>query len=788
MKQIKRIIHRITGVIMGSMVILASIAFLPARGQVYDTVSNWENVTPEWIVSAGSGGQVENPLSAGINTSPNCMELITSTGQYDLMFIDLDLPANFENIPFYRIKVLAPPTGGDVLLKFENANNTEWQEILLTPEPLEWVDLMFDFTGLEANDFTRMVIFVDFLGTTAGNPWYIDDVINVEMNPGVFSSYLPLVLINTEGQEIPDDPKITAQMGIIDNGPGNINTIDDAPNDFDGLIGIEIRGESSQMFPKKSYGFETRDELGENLNVPLLGMPAENDWILYAPYSDKSMLRNTFTFELARLQGAYASRTEYCEVFLNGSYIGIYVLMEKVKRDKNRVDVKELDADDNAGDSLTGGYIIRVDKIPFDFVYGTDGWLSSPNPSYPNAMDITFQYRYPDPDVMTTPQKNYIRDFVTDAEDELIGGDFDDPETGYNGYLDVGSFVDQMILNEICKEVDAYRYSTYFFKHHVKDGDKLHAGPGWDFNLGYGNVDYWAPGISTSGWVYTGVTPVPWSIMYWWKRLMEDPYFRNLLKTRWTGLRQDQFSDENLQLIVDDLVEDLGLAIDRNYERWPILGEYVWPNYFVGDTYEEELDYFTGFLFDRVEWLDANIPGTMLSPAAVISGGNQVIQLDLDDEYFNRKVLKNKYFGITDTLSGLTIDTVVYISASSAEIHLSGVVVESVEIQVNVSANVLNGFVDLTSNPLLLTALPGQEAAGNGVKVYAGRGAIHLECLFPDDLPEQMEVFCLTGQRAGIYPLEKKMNNTVSVNLEPTIYLVRITFGNRVVLKKVLLQ
>jgi len=177
------------------------------------------------------------------------------------------------------------------------------------------------------------------------------------------SSNLPIVVINTIGQTIIDDPRIVCDMGIIDNGFGFINSINDPFNNYNGKISIEYRGSQSQSFPKKSYALETQDSIGNNNNVSLLGMPVENDWILYAPYSDKSLMRNFLTFDLGRKMGNYSPRTVYCELVVNGDYKGIYILMEKIKRDNDRVDIAKLDTNDLAGDSLTGGYIIKVDKF-----------------------------------------------------------------------------------------------------------------------------------------------------------------------------------------------------------------------------------------------------------------------------------------------------------------------------------------------------------------------------------------------------------------------------------------
>src|SRR5690606_24210146 len=160
------------------------------------------------------------------------------------------------------------------------------------------------------------------------------------------SSNLPIVVINTNGQIIPDDEKITADMGIIYNGPGIRNNITDPFNNYNGKIGIEVRGSTSQWFPKKQYAVETRDISGEDTSVSLLGFPEESDWILFAPYNDKSLMRDVLVYKVSSLLGRYASRSMYCEVVLNSEYVGVYVLLEKVKRDGDRVDIKKLEPGD----------------------------------------------------------------------------------------------------------------------------------------------------------------------------------------------------------------------------------------------------------------------------------------------------------------------------------------------------------------------------------------------------------------------------------------------------------
>jgi hypothetical protein len=759
----------------------------PVSSQVIDTIANWDGINVTWTISAGGGGVVTNPLQQGINTSLHCMGITSSNNPYDLIYTDFYVPVNFAEFPTYRLKILAPESGGSVVLKFENSNNTYWEEIEMTPVPGQWDDLAFDFSSVTATDFVRMVIFFDFLGTMPNNQWYVDDVIRISENVVGLTSNLPIIIINTYGVEIPDEPKITGQMGIIDNGPGILNNQYDPPNDYNGFIGIEVRGQSSQMFPKKSYGFETRDEQGENLNVPLLGMPEENDWILYAPYSDKSMLRNFITFYMGSKLDPYCTRMAYCEVIVNNDYKGVYILMEKIKKDENRVNIATLKPEDISGDELTGGYIVKVDKIDPGFIYGVDGWKSIPTPPYPNAMNITFQYYYPEAEDLVPQQANYIKNYITIAENSLTGSNFNDPDDGYNKYFNTGSFVDQMILCEISKEVDKYRYSTYFYKEKDSDGGKLFAGPAWDFNLGYSNVDYWPPGNSYTGWIYNLVENNPWSIMFWWKRLMEDTYYRNLLKTRWHYLRQNELSNNNLEYTIDSVVNYIDEAQQRNYVRWPILGQYVWPNYnWQGNDYGDEVEFFETWFFNRLSWIDANITGSLLFPTAELSGSVPELEITLSDDYFSRTILKNKYFTLNNAPPGLEIDTVIFLNASQATIELAGNISSPVEISVTIDEKVLNSFDDLTSNALSIGVGLTSYAKSN-VVFFTTRNEIQMKCSHPELLGDKMELFTLSGQLLKTAKIEQEQMNCFDINFLPGIYLCRYWYDGKMKIQRVIL-
>ncbi len=424
------------------------------------------------------------------------------------------------------------------------------------------------------------------------------------------SSKLPLIFINTLGQEIVDEPKINAHMGIVYDTNGGYNKPSDALNHYNGDIGIEIRGSSSTSFPKKGYAVETRDVFGANNNVSLFGMPKENDWVLHGPYSDKSLLRNFLSYSLGRKMYNYSPRTKFCELIVNNQYLGVYLFTEKIKRDKGRINISTIDLDDNSGDSITGGYIFKIDK----FTGGNnDHWTSSFLTNSTNPQTIDFLYHYPKADEINFFQKNYIQSFVYAFESALYGPNFTDTLLGYRQYADINSFVDYFLLTESTKDVDGYRISTYLYKYRDSKGGKLFVGPPWDYNLGWGNADYCEGGL-TSGWAYeiNSICTGQWQVPFWWERLMEDPEFLNRINCRWEELRIGPFHNDSIMQFIDENVSLMGNAISRNFVRWDILDTYVWPNNFIGTNYAQELYYLKTWITDRLNWMDDNLPGSSI--------------------------------------------------------------------------------------------------------------------------------------------------------------------------------
>ena len=417
-------------------------------------------------------------------------------------------------------------------------------------------------------------------------------------------SDLPIVVVNTiGGVPIVDDPRVVAQMGIVYNGPGVRNYLTDPFNHFLGRIEIEIRGSTSQQYPKKGYGLETQNNLGDLLNVSLLGMATENDWILYGPYPDKTCIRNVLTFDLARQMGHYASDTRYCELVINDEYRGLYVLMERIKRDDDRVNIADVNASNPLNDSITGGYIMKVDKLTGEVLYS---WESNYN------NEVVFQFHDPEYDELNNTQRSYMENYVNEFEDALMAPTFSDPTLGYMHYINMRSFHDFFILQELGRTVDGYRSSSFFYKDRdpLNWNAKLIAGPMWDFNLSFGNADYCDADLTT-GWQYEfdNICNFSTSIPFWWGRLLQDSHYADNLRCRWEELRLGPLHTDTINAFIDGQADYIEEARLRNFQKWPIIGVYVNWNGFVGQTYQEDLDYLKTYIEQRSIWLDNNIPG-----------------------------------------------------------------------------------------------------------------------------------------------------------------------------------
>tara|TARA_X000001036_G_scaffold95436_1_gene88099 strand:- start:1967 stop:3373 length:1407 start_codon:yes stop_codon:yes gene_type:complete len=421
------------------------------------------------------------------------------------------------------------------------------------------------------------------------------------------SNNLMVFNINTEGKEILDEPKIPSRLIITH----DFDTL------YNGNIGIEKRGSSSQYFyEKKQYSVETWSGDYSDIDVSLAGLPKEEDWIFYGPFGDKSLIRNVLIYKLSNSMGRYASRSKFMDVYINDDYKGIYVLLEKIKVDKNRVNISKTVSSDQGPNS---GYMLKIDKPTAEDVLNYNDYneqmsfSSKYNPygdlqSFEPAAKVFFVYHYPKPEEISKAQKEYIQSFIHNFESKLASNDYKDPYNGYRRYIDVESFVDFFILNELSNNVDGYRLSTYMYK---DISGKLKMGPIWDFNLAFGNANY-CNGDKVNHWIFRFNNYCQgdlWMVPFWWERLVEDDYFKSKVINRWFLLRQDILSNDTIFDYLDETVEKLKASgsIDKNFKRWNILGDWIWPNAYVGLSYDDEIEYLKSWLFQRLAWIDLNI-------------------------------------------------------------------------------------------------------------------------------------------------------------------------------------
>ena len=424
------------------------------------------------------------------------------------------------------------------------------------------------------------------------------------------SSNLPIVIIDLDERmaDKSQDKRISASMKIIWNKNGGINKITDTDSyDYNGKVGIKYRGNSSfHNSDKKPWGIHLQDDNGEKLKTSILGMGKDNDWALLAPYSDKSLIRDVLTFDLMRGTFEYTPTGKYCEVVLNGVYQGIYIMAARVRQGSKRIDINKPSSD--SGDGLTGGYLLEIDRTDEPGFYGVTKVKTILEKDM--GRNTYYQYKYPDEIDLTASQKVYIKNLVAQMERSVTSEDFKDPEIGYRDYLDINSLTDYYIAQELVRNTDGYRLSTPMYKY-ADSKDKRFKFSIWDFNIALGNADYYS-GWSTQGWSYNNIeegTPVAWIF----RRILQDETFCDELRKKWTDYRRTRLSDETINHKIDSLVFLLDGAQVRNFKAWNRFNQYVWPNYYIASTWEQEISFLIKWIADRTAWLDSQWSATKVN-------------------------------------------------------------------------------------------------------------------------------------------------------------------------------
>jgi subtilisin-like proprotein convertase family protein len=463
-----------------------------------------------------------------------------------------------------------------------------------------------EMTDLGAVDTGKLINWSLTFAANAPTPW-------------VLTSNIPIVVIHSNGNTISSGAKVNASMKLINNVSG-INSVNDPGNEFEGNIGIRIRGSFSASLPQKPYliGLYGASP-GVDTNVSMLGMPSESDWILQATYNDRAFVRNKLMYHIWREMGHYGARSKYCEVVVDNEYLGVYLLMEKIKRDGSRVDISKLTSIDTVGDKLTGGYIFSHD-------YYENGWSSNYSPDSCTNRFYDFNYIYPKATNIVPKQENYIKNFIGDFENRIYGTNVNDSTLGYKPKIDMPSFVDYMLANEMAWNGDGYKKSMYFFKDRDSISPKMQAGPIWDFDWALKRMP-WTP-ADYSGWYYS-TPPCDGDVLFlpWWNVMMQDTIFKNMSRCRWEHHRQHSLHIDTINAYIDVQVNYLQQAQQRHFNTWQTLGngtgtpeQTPYPT-----SLTEEIDTLKSIIKKRILWIDANLQGncdTIVLPSIITSSGS----------------------------------------------------------------------------------------------------------------------------------------------------------------------
>ena len=476
---------------------------------------------------------------------------------------------------------------------------------------------------------------------------------NYNSSGSVFSSNLPVLVMDSFGVAVdsttdpggarPFRPSYSVMLAP-DATTGRARL--DAPPDFQGRCGTHVRGESSSGFGQKSYAWEIWNNENQDKDESVLGLPAESDWALHGPWSDKSMMRNYLVYSTfgEMHQDWFAPRVKFVEVFFNqeagqgvsyADYRGVYLLVEKIKNSSSRLGLEKTNPLVTDPLLIQGGYIFKKDKTSL----GSTAW---------NTANQGISIQSADPEALSNAQRNYLQGYINSFESALYSTSFTSPTTGYARWIDVPSFIDWQWAVEISKQIDGYVFSTYF---HKDRGGRMKAGPLWDFNISLGNADY-NEGEFRTGWNYDSSRVAPLGGSLWFSQLHRDPNYRVATFDRYWQLRNSVWSTAAIQArieAVSTLLRDgnatpvtsaTALSAQspamRQYRRHALLGVRHWPNpadATMRTTFQAEVAHLKQWITDRLAWADNQflLGSSAMRPPVLtsVSAGNNSVQVAL---------------------------------------------------------------------------------------------------------------------------------------------------------------
>ena len=429
-----------------------------------------------------------------------------------------------------------------------------------------------------------------------------------------FTSSLPVVVVDGYGGDKPTDKEVYLDAAVMIFEPvEGTASLANLPT-LASRAGYHVRGQSSARFPQTPYKIELWSGHADvDQDHPVLGMPADSDWALIAPYYDRTLIRNPFVYELGRAMGLQAPRTRFAEVYINyaarplepGDYQGIYWVTETIKNTQVRTNLAQLDDSDTTLPRISGGYIFKFDQAasepprltctgspPLSGGLGRGGAGGDSGTCWRDLEVV-------DPDPLNEPQAAWLTQYIQAFHDSLHANPIGD----YAAYIDLPTFVDYLIINELTFNVDAYTRSAFF--HKDRDG-KIEAGPLWDYNFSLA-VGGSTAQSSTVGWKFQARR----NVNNWYPMLTAQAPFMDMVKARWKALRADLLSQEATDERIADLIAPLmGEAIARDYARWPVATVYANSGLVrgpAGSTFDEQVQALRAYIAERVAWIDSQL-------------------------------------------------------------------------------------------------------------------------------------------------------------------------------------
>lgn len=422
--------------------------------------------------------------------------------------------------------------------------------------------------------------------------------LKLEGSTPTFASDLPVMVLHNFGKSRPPaDGQQPAYLQVYE--PVNGVTTLTNPPTLRTKVGIGARGSSTLGYPKVSLNLELRDEFEDDDNRELLGMPSDSDWVLYAPNNfEPILIHNPYAHQLYRDLDRYSSRTRFVELFLitdrvngtvryPGTYAGIYVLQERIRRSPDRVAVDKLEPEHTRAPQVTGGYLLKVDRTG----PGEGGfWSANQGMVYvePSEAEIRLPER--------TAQRQYLQTHFDAFGAALYGANWRNPNTGYRAYIDVDAWIDYHLVNVLTFNVDALRLSAYLYK--PRNG-KITFGPQWDFDRALNSTDgrdanprIWSAPNGSGTDFFNETTQA------WWGRLFQDPDFFQQWIDRYQDLRAGHFSTTNLHRLVDQLTGEVRKAQPREQSKW---GGSAPPR----GGFQGEINSLKAWLSNRVTFMDS---------------------------------------------------------------------------------------------------------------------------------------------------------------------------------------